>query len=229
MSDESDLIDYRTWGEHFFTSAVTAERVVAGVNVLAGRPIEVGRLGVGPGRVAQVKARGSIGTATGERSGGDPFVFHVDLPVALEFQLDLALDKMRFEADITVPLVITARGRTDLAIVLDVDPPGADQVACDLRAHGLRATLTSRVAGIEDELRRFVAKYVARELQQPHVLSATVIDVGAAIDRAAASVGPRPVSPMADHLSGTLPAAMEADLDTTRFLPDDPSATEEIP
>lgn len=223
MSDDAneridDLIDYRTWGERFFANAVTAERVVAGVNVLAGRPIDVGPMGVGPGRVAKVKARGQIGTATGERSGADPLVFHVDLPVALEFLLDLAMDKLRFEADLVVPLVITVHGRTDLAIVLDVRAPTADQVTCELRARGLRASLTSRAAGVEGELRRFVAKYVARELRQPYVEQATVIDVASAIERAAASIAPRAESPIADELTDALPAAMEAELEHTAHI-----------
>ncbi|GAA4807151.1 hypothetical protein ACFQ0K_01905 [Nocardioides caeni] len=226
MNDE--LIDYAAWGERFFAAAVTAERVVAGVNVLAGRPIEVGPLGVGPGRVAKVKARGHIGTATGERSGADPLVFHIDLPVALEFLLDLAMDRQRFEADIVVPLVITAHGRTDLAIVLEVAAPTPAQVTCDLRAQGLLASLTSRAAGVEGELRRFVAKYVARELEQPYVQDATIIDVAAAIERAAASLAPRAESPIAAELTDSLPAAMEAELEhTAHLLLDEDSTTED--
>ena len=45
----SDHIEYADWGERFFRSAVSAERVLAGINVLAGQQIDVGPMGVGPG------------------------------------------------------------------------------------------------------------------------------------------------------------------------------------
>jgi hypothetical protein len=213
-----ELIDYAAWGERFFATAVTAERVLNGVNVLAGRPIDVGPLGVGPGRIAKVTAQGTIGTATGERVGAEPVSFHVDLPVTLKFSIDLGMDKQNFDADITVPLVITAHGRTDLAIVLDVAPPPARQVVVRLKAQGLRASLTSKAANVEGELRRFVAKYVAKELEKPYVRQATIIDVGAAVEKAAAGLGPRDESPMADELTDDLPAAMEAELEHTAQL-----------
>ncbi|MDQ6527480.1 hypothetical protein RB608_27955 [Nocardioides sp. LHD-245] len=221
MSDE--LIDYAAWGERFFATAVTAERVLSGVNVLAGRPIDVGPLGVGPGRIAKVTATGTIGTATGERTGADPVTFHVDLPVTLRFSIDLGMDKQNFDADITVPLTITAHGRADLAIALDVTPPRSAQVVVRLKARGLRASLTSKAANVEGELRRFVAKYVAKELEKPYVRQATVIDVGAAVEKAAAGLGPREASPMAAELTDALPAAMEAEIEHTAqlFLEDD--------
>ncbi|GAA1525319.1 hypothetical protein [Nocardioides humi] len=193
MSEE--LIDYAAWGERFFATAVTAERVLSGVNALAGRPIDVGPLGVGPGRIAKVTATGTIGTATGERVGSGPVAFRVELPVDLRFTIDFGMDKQRFDAGVTVPLVITARGREDLAIVLEVTPPTAEEVVVDLTAQGLRAALTSRVANMEGELRRFVAKYVAREVGKPAVEQATVIDVAGAIDGAAARVVPRTEEP----------------------------------
>lgn len=216
MSDE--LITYATWGERFFSTAVTAERVLDGVNVLAGRPIEVGPIGVGPGRIAKVIASGRIGTATGERVDDNPVSFHVTLPVALKFTIDLGMDKLDFNADITVPLSITAHARADLAIQLEVTPPPPAEVVVRLKAQGLRASITSRAANVEGELRRFVAKYVARELGQPYVQQATVINVARAIDGAAAGLGPREQSPMADELTDALPAAMEAELELTAQL-----------
>lgn len=182
---EPGRISYREWGERFFATAVTTERVLHGVNVLAGRPIEVGPIGVGPGRLAKVVARGRIGNATGERYAEDPVAFHVSLPVTLDFSLDLPMGRQRYDAELTVPLTITAQAREDLAIVLDVAPPAAADIGVRLEAKGLRATLTQYAADVEGELRRFVAKYVARELGQPHVQRATLIDVGAAVARAA--------------------------------------------
>lgn len=189
MSDE--LIDYRAWGVEFFHRAVTEERVLRGVNVLAGRPIDVGPMGVGPGRLVKVTAKGTIGTATGVRVSDEPISFHVTLPVPLDFVIDLGMDKQRFTAVLELPLTITARARDDLAIVIEIAPPTKEQVKVDLQAQGLRAQLLGAAAGVEGELKRFVARYVAKELAKPYLQEATVIDVGAAIERAAKGVGPR--------------------------------------
>ena len=189
MSD--DLIDYRTWGVEFFHRAVTEERVLRGVNVLSGRPIDVGPMGVGPGRLVKVTAKGHIGTATGRRVSDEPVSFHVTLPVPLEFVIDLGMDKQRFNALLELPLTITARARDDLAIVIDITPPTKEHVKVELQAQGLRAQLLGAAAGVEGELKRFVARYVAKELAKPYVQEATVIDVGAAIERAARGVGPK--------------------------------------
>lgn len=191
MAEQDAVMSYADWGVAFFTQAVTAERVLAGVNVLAGQPIDVGPMGVGPGRIVKVRATGSIGTAVGERVSAAPVTFKVALPVSLEFVIDLSMDKHRFVAEITVPLQITARARHDLAIVLDVVPPSSHEVIVRLKAQGVRASITQHAANVEGELKRFVAKYVARELDKPYVVAATVIDVSGAVDKAIGSLGPR--------------------------------------
>jgi hypothetical protein len=189
VSDEPpQYVDYPAWGAAFFRTVVTTERVLAGVGVLSGRPVDVGPLGVGPGRLVKVRATGRIGQATGVRTGEDPATFSVALPVALDFVLDLGVDKHRYTADITVPLALTARARHDLAIVLDVAPPRASQLHLRLRARGLRASVTKHAGGVEGELRRFVAKYVADQLDEPYVLAARVIDVAGLVDGALGAV-----------------------------------------
>ncbi len=223
MTDE--LIDYRAWGVEFFHRAVTAERVLRGVNVLSGRPIDVGPMGVGPGRLVKVTAKGQIGTATGQRVGDDPVSFHVTLPVPLEFVIDLGMDKHRFNALIELPLVIAARARDDLAIVIEITPPSASQVKVDLQARGLRAQLMQMAAGVEGELKRFVAKYVSKELAKTYVKDATVINVAAAIEKAAKGVGPKDDRAVADELTEDLSPALEAEIleNADLFVPDEPA------
>ncbi len=192
MSDDqaADLIGYGDWGALFFQTAVTEERILAGVNAMAGRQINVGPLGVGPGRVAKVMAKGEIGTATGHRISTDPVAFDVRLPVTLNFSLDLSVDVQKFVAVVEIPLRLTAHARDDLAIVIDVRPPAADEVKIALKAKSLRATLTQYAAGIEGELQRFIAKYVAREINSPGVVAARTVNVGAALNKAAGGIVP---------------------------------------
>ncbi len=186
-----ELIDYRAWGAEFFHRAVTGERVLRGVNVLSGRVIDVGPMGVGPGRLVKVTASGRIGTATGHRVGDEPVSFEVRLPVPIELVIDLGVDKHRFNAEILVPLAICARAREDLAIVLEITPPSAGQIEVRLQAQGLRAQLVQLAGGVEGELKRFIARYVKRELSKPYVQEATTIDVAGAIERASLGLGPR--------------------------------------
>ena len=181
-----DQVSYAEWGEEFFRTAVSEQRVLAAVDNLAGRPIEVGPMGVGPGGLAKIRASGAIGAAEIRRTGGsaDPVGFRVELPVALDFDLDLQVETQHFHADLRVPLLLTARALTGLRILVEIAPPRAADVGVRLRAVGLRATLTQRLADVEGELRRFVARYVARELDKPYIAEALVIDVASMIDRA---------------------------------------------
>jgi hypothetical protein len=217
-----DEIGYAAWGTAFFRSAVSVERVLAGVNVLAGTPIDVAPTGVGPGRVVKVSAQGRIGAAVGERLATDPARFAVRVPVELDFLVDLGVDAHRFTADIMVPLVLTARARADLAIVLDVAAPAAHEVVVRLEARGLRASIVQRAANVEGELRRFVATYVAREVDAPHVVAARVIDVSGAIDRAIASLSPQPADPVA--VAADLDQALETEIQDHEELFVDPTA-----
>lgn len=212
MSDqEPEQIPYGEWGEQFFAYAVTLDRVLSGVNVLAGRPIDVGPLGVGPGKVAKVTAKGSIGTATGKRVSRVPVRFDVRLPVTIEFTIELGLDRHRFDANVQVPLAITAHGRSDLSIAVQVAPPVPRQIKVDLVPHGLRASLVRRAAGVDSELQRFIARYVAREIEKPHVAGARVIDVRTALDRAAGGLVPKGDGPV--DVIEDLPAALETEIE----------------
>ena len=206
----SDYVEYADWGERFFASAVSAERVLAGINVLAGQTIDVGPMGVGPGRVVKVTAVGEIGTAVGERVSDSPVAFAVTLPASLEFAIDLGVDTHRFTAELLIPLILTARAREDLSIIIDVTPPRASEVGCRLKAQGLRASITQHAANVEGELKRFVSKYVSREIEKPYVVKARTIDVSGAIDKAMQSLAPR--YDKAAEIRSDLSGALEAEI-----------------
>ncbi|KQY57557.1 hypothetical protein [Nocardioides sp. Root140] len=186
MSDADEprpeYVSYEDFGRQFFVAAVTADRILAGVDVLAGEPIEFGPIGVGPGRLAKVEAKGRIGRPTASPRPGELVGYRVDLPVDLHLTIDLQLDTHRFDAHLVVPLELTARALDGCTIFIEAVPPRAEQVELELKAGGLRASLLQRVAGVEGEIQRFVAKYVARELDKPALRAARTIDVARAID-----------------------------------------------
>jgi hypothetical protein len=181
---------YEEFGALFFRAAVTPERVLGAVDGIAGEPIDFGPMGVGPGRIAQVTAKGQIGQATATALSGTPISYELVIPVDLDFTINLQVEKERFHASVEVPLIVTAHATTDLRIVVDVTPPNPDQLKLDLAADGLRAGLLGRIANVDGELRRFVAKYVARELEKPHIAATREIDVGVSIDVAWAGMAP---------------------------------------
>ena len=188
---ESARCTYEEFGELFFRAAVTPERIVGAVDGIAGQPIDFGPMGVGPGRIASVTAKGQIGEATATEIPGTPISYRLVVPVDLDFTVNLQVEKHHFHANVEVPLTVTAHATRDLRIVVDVTPPNPDELELDLAAEGMRATLLKRVANIDGELRRFVAKYVARELEKPHVVATRNIDVGVSIDVAWAGMAPR--------------------------------------
>ena len=211
MTDEGDasvheptedlpFVSYRDFGEQFFTRVVTQERVIAAVDVLAGQPIAFGPVGVGPGRLVKVTADGAIGAATGGPVfDPDHLAYRVELPVDLRFDLDLGVEVHTFEGSLVVPLVLTVRAVDGLRVYVDVAPPRARDIGLTLKAQGLRASLLQRVAGVEGEVRRFVARYVAVEVEKPEIRRARVFDVGHQVDLAWSSIAPWGVGHGADH------------------------------
>jgi hypothetical protein len=193
LSDEipdDRVVSYEQWGVDFFLEAISEERILGAVNTIAGQPIDFGPVGVGPGRIAKVRAYGEIGKAIANRLKGDQISYRVLLPVSLTFEVDLQIEKQRFEAELLVPLTLTAVARSGVRIIIEAKAPHGDEVQVELRAQGLRASVLQRVAGVEGELRRFVARYVAKELDKPHVREARTIEVSRAIGQAWASIAP---------------------------------------
>jgi hypothetical protein len=203
-------ISYEQWGVDFFREAISEDRVLGAVNTIAGQPIDFGPMGVGPGRIAKVKAYGEIGAASATRERGDQIAYRVTLPVSLTFEVDLQVDTHRFEAELLVPLTLTAVAHSGVRIVIEATPPRSEDVQVELHAEGLRASVLQRVVGIEAEVRRFVAGYVRRELEKPHVLDARTIDVSRAIDRAWQSLSP---APRQDGVTADLNGELEREIE----------------
>jgi hypothetical protein len=199
VASDATRCTYEEFGELFFRAAVTRERILGAVDGIAGEPIDFGPMGVGPGRIARVTAKGQIGQATATEVPGTPITYELVVPVELDFTINLQVEKERFHAAVEVPLIVTAHATTDLRIVVDVTPPNPDELKLDLAADGLRAGLLGRIANVDGELRRFVAKYVARELEKPHIAATREIDVGVSIDVAWAGMAPgRGIEDVAD-------------------------------
>jgi len=192
VPDAGAFVSYEQWGADFFAEAVSEERILGAVNNIAGQPIDFGPIGVGPGKIAKVRAYGAIGAATAARIDAPAIAYRVELPVDLTFELNLQVETHTFHAELLVPLALTARAVEGVKVFIEVTPPHSSDVQVHVQAEGIRASIMQRVANVEGELRRFVARYVAREVTKPHIAAARLIDVAGAIDRAWASISPEP-------------------------------------
>jgi hypothetical protein len=130
--------------------------------------------------------------------------------VALTFEVDLQIEKQLFEAGLLVPLTLTAVAMSGVQIFIEAQPPHPDDVQVEVEAKRLRASVLQRVADIEGELRRFVARYVAEELDRAQIREARTIDVSRAIGHARASITPG--TPPQDAVTADLNEVLEQEI-----------------
>ena len=129
VPDRDEAISYEQWGVDFFLEAISEQRILGAVNTIAGQPIDFGPMGVGPGRIAKVRAYGEIGAADAIRQAGDQISYRVVLPVSLTFEIDLQVETHRFVADLLVPLTLTAVALPGVRIFIEATPPQGERGA----------------------------------------------------------------------------------------------------
>lgn len=182
VPDELVFVSYADFGQRFFETAVTRDRIVEAAGNLAGRPVDFGPLGVGPLGLVKVSATGAVGDPDVGRIDGEHVAFQLTIPVALQLTIEIGLDKYRFTAAVRVRLPITARAAEPLRIVIDVEPPTRRTIEVDLQAEGLRASVVQVIGGVEGELKKSVARFVRNEIEKPELQKARIIDVARALE-----------------------------------------------
>jgi hypothetical protein len=177
-------IGYDEFGMRFMNLVLHRERVMQSINRVLGDDFQLGPIGAGPGRkVAKVTASGTFGKAYGEALT-DAVGYLVNVPVHVTFDLDLQVDMMRFEADVLLPLRLTMELVEPLTILWHITSPHPDDVVMDVQSDSRRSAVLQKVTGLDGELRRFIVRFVDRELEKPHVRKAMHIDLVRLIDNA---------------------------------------------
>lgn len=172
-----DYVTYQDFGRRFFELAVTEERVAAAFAEIAGDEFEVGPMAQGPAGLARVTAKVKIQQPHVRRTLGDTITFAIRIPLVIELVIDLWLDKQRFVIDGDIALRATARAAQPLLIVIDVAKPRPSDIAVHVTARSVRGEILRILAGVDDEIKRFVAAYVAEEIDSPASQQAKIIDV----------------------------------------------------
>lgn len=184
-----DPIGYHEFGMRFMNLVLHRDRVMESINRVLGDEFLLGPIGAGPGRkVAKVTANGTFRKAYGEPLPSSPdqqsVGYEVNLPVDVAFHLDLGVDMLRFNAEVVLPLKLTMELVEPLTILWKITPPDADDVVMTVASDSRRATVLQKLTGLDGELRRFIVRFVDRELEKPHVQKAMRIDLVTLIDNA---------------------------------------------
>lgn len=177
---------YEEFGAIFLRDVLHRDRVLESIDRILGEEFTLGPMGAGPGRrIATLTATGSFRPCTGEQiAGADEVSYKVLLPVDVDFDLDLRVDTHRFHAEVLVPLTVILRLVAPLTIVWDIVPPTEDEVTITIAGETRRSAVLQKLAGLDDELRRFLVRFVDRELDKPHVRKARRIELIDVIDGA---------------------------------------------
>ncbi len=180
--DTNTYMSYEEFGRKFFEVAVTEERVADAFGAIAGEQFEMGPMRQGPGGLAKVTAKVTIKAPKARRQLGETITFDVRIPLAIDMVIDLRLDKPRFVVDGEIALRAVARAAEPLLLIIDVAKPKASDITVDVASTSLRGELLRIVAGVDAEIKRFVAKYVRDEIDKPASKKAQVIDVATTLD-----------------------------------------------
>ena len=180
---------YEEFGRRFFEIAVTEPRVGEAFASIAGESFDVGPIPSGPGGMVKVLAHVSIDEPIIERSVEDLIRFTVQIPLRIKIEIDLKVDRLRYDVAGLVTLPLTVHAVAPLEIHCDVQPPKPADVHVDVASRNMRAEIVRNLAQVDDEVRRVIARQVAEEIDKPEVRAARVIDVDAQL---AAAMGPKP-------------------------------------
>ncbi|MBS4729727.1 hypothetical protein MSM1_15710 [Mycobacterium sp. SM1] len=177
-----DYLTYEAFGRRFFEVAVTEQRVAAAFAQFAGEEFALGPIGQGPGRIAKVSAKVKIHKPRVTRHLGDPITFTIHIPLAIDLLVDLRLDKQRFTVAGDIALRATARAAKPLLVIVEVAKPRPADITVQVSSKSIRGEVLRILAGVDAEIRRFIAQHVANEIDSPQSQAAQVIDVAEQLD-----------------------------------------------
>lgn len=182
-------LTYEEFGELFLRRVLHTDRVLQSIDRILGPDFSLGPMGAGPGRkIAKLTAHGQFLPSYGEPLPGPEVAYRVMLPVSVAFELDLRVDTHRFHADVLVPLRVGLRLVEPLTIAWDITPPDESELEIEIVGDSRRSTALQKIAGLDGELRRFLLRFVDRELDKPHVRRARRIPIVDVIDGAWAEI-----------------------------------------
>jgi len=68
-------------------------------------------------------------------------------------------------------------------LIVDVSKPRPSDITVNVSSKSLRGEVLRILAGVDGEIRRFIAQYVADEIDAPHSQAAQIIDVAQQLEQ----------------------------------------------
>lgn len=174
---DHNWVTYEEFGRRFFEFAVSEDRVAAAFATIVGSQFDMGPMGQGPGGIAKVSAHVEIQAPEATRKLGETITFDIRIPLAINLVIDLKVDKPRFTVDGEIALQASARAAEPLLLILDVEKPSPSAITVNVTSKSIRGEVLRIIAGVDAEIRRFICKYVADEIDSPASQKAQTIDV----------------------------------------------------
>ncbi|GAB3131177.1 hypothetical protein GCM10027289_16970 [Tsukamurella serpentis] len=184
-----EYVSYEEFGRRFFEIAVNEERVGSAFADMAGGDFTVGPVPSGPAGMAKVWAQVQIAEPQLTRHVGELITFTVKIPLRIGLLIDLKLDRIRYDVEGLITLPLTVRAAAPLELRIEVDPPRPKDVWVDVESRSIRGSIVRMVASVDAEIRRFIAQYVAEEIDKPEVRKARIIDISDELGRAFHNLG----------------------------------------
>ncbi|MHA3021346.1 hypothetical protein ACXPWS_13945 [Mycobacterium sp. BMJ-28] len=185
MSDIDHPMGYMTYeefGRKFFDVAVSEQRVGDAIGSIAGDEFQMGPIGQGPGGIAKVTAKVRIKSPRVTRESGENFTFDIRIPLEINMVIDLKIDRPQFNVFGEIALRAVARAAEPLVLMLDVAKPQPRDISIHVTSKTLRAEVLRVMAGIDAEIKRFIAVHVGGEIDNPAAEQAKRINIAEMID-----------------------------------------------
>lgn len=183
MSDAANSIDYARFGQAFFELAVTEQRIRGAFTHLQAEPIEFGPRSGGPGGMARLQGRGRLEDPDIERQDTSPVQFAVTLPVSMQLTIAVVGATYEFDARLRLPLALTAEAHTPLTLFLAIEPPAESAIDIHLVPRQRSGLMFARMVSLREQVRRYAAREVAREIDSPRVRALCQIDILERLER----------------------------------------------
>lgn len=169
---------YERFGVNWVRRVLHLDRILATVDQVLGDQIALGPIGAGPGRAfASISFVGTFHPTTGHEIPAELLTYAINLPISVVFDLDLPMDRLTFNGEVVIPLVLVVHTEEPLRLRLELRTPTEEQIQLQLHTDTRRGSVIRKVAGIDGELRRFVLKVIDTELNKTYVRKATNLDM----------------------------------------------------
>jgi hypothetical protein len=182
--EDDDRIAFDQFGHNFVHEVVTADRVAATIASVVGERIEVGPIAAGPADAAKATLRGQLAGVDVESHGTDDDALRFSALVRLDCTLAVkapVIDK-RYRGTLTIPLLLHVRTASPVRLVIDVEPPSAQDIGVELEAKDRSGRLIQILGNIDGEVRTRAAAEVARRVESPEARRHREIDILAMVD-----------------------------------------------